>query len=219
MSLAKKLEVLKVGGRQKCLGCPDFFREDEIIKGYCRGCYARELRMAKSEVAKIETRAAARATTKLASALAKAKDTASFTPEILDSFYKEVGGPEGYGKKLAADFQKSRGVGLDEDELDSWEFNAGTLARWHDIILKIQQKEDERNTADISSISQEDLEATVKQVAIDLMLSDDDIRESVVRLVAKKNPELIQQIVRDAGMVALPQGGDDEIEYEGDEYE
>lgn len=172
--------------------------------------------MAKQEIAKIDKRAVARASTKLADALARAKDTSAITPEILEEFYKRVGGPAGYAAKLADDFQKSRGVGLSDDELETWTFNASTLARWHEIILKLQQKEDERNSTDLSSVSPEDIEATVKQVALDLMLNDEVISDAVIQLAVRRNPALLTQLADEAGKVALPKGDEDDIEYEDD---
>jgi len=203
-----------IAGKAKCITCPKLLPVEDLKRGlYCNGCHAREVRMAKQEVAKIEAKALAKASTKLADALAKAKDTSAITPEILQTFYDMAGGPTGYAKMLFKDFQKSRGEGLSEYEKETWAFNASTLARWHEIIMKIQQKEDERNSTDLSSVSPEDIEATVKQVALDMFMSDQTIREAVIQMACRQNPELVTELADASGKIALPKQADD-IEYE-----
>lgn len=207
-------------GLVKCLYCARIAKPDLIFKdGMCRGCYARERRLANKEIIRSQQKSIAKATNKLAAALAKAGNSSAVSPQILEAFYSVIGGPAEYGRMLATDFQKSRGVGLTEYESMEFSYNASTVARWHDILIRYRQKEDDRLTTDISSISQEDLEATVRQVALDMILEDDDIREAVLDAALKKRPDIAKELASKSNLITFEKSGDKDIEEEDLEYE
>lgn len=179
----------------KCHTCPKLLPEVEAVHGrWCRECFPREKRLADKEIIKAQQKALTKASTKLATALSKCADTAAVSPRIFEAFYDAIGGVDEYGRMLAKDFQKARGVGLTPEEQEDYAFNSSTLARWHDILLRFRMKEDERTTTDISSVSPEDLEAIVRQVSLDMILECDDIREAVISAAVKKNPSIACQI-------------------------
>lgn len=212
---------LAVGdGMYKCELCDKVLPESKLNSAaQCRDCAARRGRKTQKEALRAQQRAVQKATHKLATALSKAKDTAAVTPSILESFFENVGGPQSFGKKLAEDFMMSRGEGLTPEQLEGWSYNAQTMARWYDIIMKIQGKEDERNTTDISSISEEDLEATVKQVAGEMLLNDPDIRVAVLKVAAKKDPAVLAELADELNALTFPKEPviDSQLEYESPE--
>lgn len=110
--------------------------------------------------------------------------------QVLDQVFSEFidlqGGPKGLAEKLHLDFSKVRGEMLTPREQALFERKDSVIVKYWQMVMSLQEKLDERNNVDASGLTDEDLQATLAQLAARMMMDDPEFRLKVMSNVAMR---------------------------------
>ena len=146
------------------------------------------------------------ATQRLADEIAKRSKNTALSPEFFDAFAKELGGARGLGERLAEDFKRLHGEGLDSSESQFFVPDEKTIQRYWQNISQFMQTQDKMNAVDISSLSDQELQATLLSLATGLIKDNPDFRKHVVRIAVKDDREFLEELAIEAGIVKVIEG-------------
>lgn len=148
-----------------------------------------------------EQRALYKATKELTKAIESRSRDAALSPEFFESYAKELGGAKGLGARLAQDFKRVHGEDLAEEEKAFFTHDEKTIQRYWQMLMTFMQQQDRQNAVDISSLSDEDLQATLSLLAKNLIEQDEEFRRSVVKVCANLDRKLIEELATEAGLI------------------
>jgi len=98
-----------------------------------------------------------------------------------------VGGADGLAVKLKEDFDKVRGENLTQKEQLMFERKDSVIVKYWQMILSLQEKLDDRTNVDASGLTDDDLKATLAQLAARMMQDDPNFRIQVINSVAMQS--------------------------------
>jgi hypothetical protein len=148
-----------------------------------------------------ERKAVYKATRELAKAIADRGKNTAVSPDFFDEFTKELGGARGLGKRLANDFKRISGEGLTEAEQAFFTHDEKTLQRYWQMLSTFMQQQDRMNSVDITSLSDEELQATLSQLAMSLIAKDDAFRKGVIKACVTMDRDFIEELAQEAGLL------------------
>ena len=184
-----------------CEGCPGIFPFDQLNKkGYCQDCWASKSHQIAERRFVSEQKGLTEATKKLADEIAARGKNSAISPEFFESFSKKLGGAKGLGERLADDFCRLHGDGLDADAASYFTRDEKTIQRYWQTISQFMQNQDRMNAVDISSLSDKELQSTLLGLATSLMEENDEFRAHVVKLACKNNLDLIRELALESGL-------------------
>ena len=148
-----------------------------------------------------ERKSVYKATRELAKAISDRGKNSALSPEFFDEFAKELGGARGLGKRLAEDFKRVSGEGLTEAEQAFFTHDEKTLQRYWQMMSTFMQQQDRMNSVDITSLSDDELQATLLQLARNLIEKDSEFRKSVIRACASMDRSFVEELAEEAGLI------------------
>lgn len=104
--------------------------------------------------------------------------------QVFAQFIELQGGIKGLAQKLHSDFQKVRGEELTAREQALYERKDSVIVKYWQMIMGLQEKLDDRNNVDASGLTDDDLQATLAQLAARMMVDDPEFRMQVMSNVA-----------------------------------
>lgn len=163
-----------------CHRCNIVFRDAQLTNGYCSECIMAEkednISIAKRSESKVVTKAA----TKLLSSLKEKGKDGQVMPVLMNTFFNELGGPDGVAKIMVEEFQKTRGINLSPDEAEVYEPNLTLRMHWIELISRIQGKVDVDKQLSVADLQEEDLESILSNIAIKVLLEDQAMQDVVI---------------------------------------
>lgn len=170
----------------------------ELQRGLCADCEKHTLAKSEGRIAKADGKALADLSRKLLTD-AKSKKDAS-TPQILEAAVRELGGLDQVGYMIAAGWRKASGNITAEEHALGAKPNANLEQKYAALVAQISMKEDERETRDVSSLTDEDLRNSLISLARDLLQENADFRRLAVLEGIRLEPSLIHEAMNIAGM-------------------
>lgn len=104
--------------------------------------------------------------------------------QVLSEFMELQGGVKGLADKLHTDFSKVRGEMLTPREQALFERKDSVIVKYWQMVMSLQEKLDERNNVDASGLTDDDLQATLAQLAARMMMDDPEFRLKVMSNIA-----------------------------------
>jgi hypothetical protein len=173
----------------QCYECKQVFSNRHIVGGYCQECHeirrdriARELEMS-------DRRQTAQFSRELLSRIKNVGSDKQVLDQVFAKFTELIGGPDGLATKLKEDFDKVRGDNLSPKEQVMFERKDSVIVKYWQLILSLQEKLDDRNNVDASGLTDEDLQATLAQLAAQLIRTDADFRTQVLSITNNAQEE------------------------------
>ena len=134
-----------------------------------------------------DQRQAAQFSRELITRIKKAGSDQQVLDQVFAKFTELAGGPVGLAEKLKTDFDKVRGENLSQKEAALFERKDSVIVKYWQLILSLQEKLDDRQNVDASGLTDDDLKATLAQLAAQMMRDDPDFRMQVVSNVAMQS--------------------------------
>jgi len=139
-------------------------------------------------------------TTALASAK-RDKEPAAL-PAIVNSFVTNLGGVDELGKMLVEDFNRLRGVGLDEEETKNFQIKEGVLQRFWQMVLRgIKSRDELVSVVDLEGFTDDELKAVLIPLAAEMMQSDKEFRATIFRDVVLHDPQMLEELLAEKSKV------------------
>ena len=207
-----------------CLECGGVFRDVALFRGMCSSCAEDMNESSKVKVAQAGTKAIAKASTQFLAAMQAQGKTGADMPQVMSAFWKKIGGQEAYGEILGEQFQNAMGIGITEEEYMAGGFNAKLAKDFLELTMRHIDRADANKSLDVGSLEEADLENILIGVGTKAVLEDPSIRKAVVRAaleektfrrrifreILAQDKELLEQVLRDGGILTLE--ADDVIE-------
>jgi len=134
-----------------------------------------------------DTRQTAQFSRELLSRIKKAGSDQQVLDQVFSKFTDLVGGADGLAVKLKEDFDKARGENPTQKEQLMFERKDSVIVKYWQMILSLQEKLDDRNNVDASGLTDDDLKATLAQLAARMMQDDPNFRIQVINSVAMQS--------------------------------
>lgn len=168
----------------QCVDCLKVFPNSQLKYGSCKDCRdVRRERMA-VELQMSDQRNTSELSRELLSRIKKAGSDQQVLDQVFAKFIEMQGGTGGLAEKLSTDFEKVRGVNLNPREQALFERKDSVIVKYWQMIMGHQEKLDERNNVDASGLTDDDLQATLAQLAARMMVDDPEFRMRVMSNVA-----------------------------------
>lgn len=185
-----------------CKGCGGFKERSELKSGRCDDCIALE-RLHKDRVmTAADNRALARAGRTLLESMASAKKGEPMLPETISAAIDRVGGRAAFGVIIAEEMLKARGDKSVMTPLDAakWKYSPQAVFKWAELMARMENLHDERETFDAESLSQDELVDGLRQLSMDMVQTSSDYRKFMMELCIKEEPALAHYAMKLAGM-------------------
>lgn len=204
---------------QHCAQCSGVFEKTDLSRGLCSGCITDMNQEATSQLKAADRRVLARGTNaaaKLLSALHENGKGGRSVPTILEAFWREVGGQDKFGSLLAMEFQKARGEGLTQEEIETFDFSPKLVKDWFELMLRHIDRDDQTKTIDIGALEEADLQSVLVDVGRRAILEDAEIRRAVMWTairddkefreqafyeILRQDKELLDKLIREGGIL------------------
>jgi len=168
----------------QCVDCFKVFPNSQLKYGSCKDCRdVRRERMA-VELQMSDQRNTSELSRELLTRIKKAGSDQQVLDQVFAKFVELQGGTGGLAEKLSTDFEKVRGVNLTAREQALFERKDSVIVKYWQMIMGLQEKLDERNNVDASGLTDDDLQATLAQLAARMMVDDPEFRVRVLSDVA-----------------------------------
>jgi len=194
-------------GFYHCHDCDGVFSAKDVnAEGYCKPCWGHKAREIGRKRYMSNQKSLMEATKKLADEIAIRSKNTALSPEFFDSFAKSLGGPKGLGERLAKDFRRLHGDDLTAEEQQFFTPDEKTIQRYWQTIAQFMQNQDKMNAVDISSLSDQELQATLLNLATGLIKENEDFRKHVIKIACKSDKSFIEELAREAGLLTFVEG-------------
>ena len=172
-----------------CYECRRVFPNSRLSGGYCQECHEiRRTRIAR-ELEMSDRRQTAQFSRELLSRIKKVGSDQQVLDQVFSKFTELIGGPDGLALKLKQDFDKVRGDNLTAKEEMMFERKDSVIVKYWQLILSLQEKLDDRNNVDASGLTDEDLQATLAQLAAQMIRTDPEFRTQVLSITNRTEEE------------------------------
>lgn len=207
MFYSRKLKYKVADGFYHCAECNEILKEEEVNEeGYCSLCWSNRARELGKRRYVANQKTLMEATQRLADEIAKRSKNTALSPEFFDAFSRELGGAKGLGERLADDFKRLHGEGLDSESAAFFVPDEKTIQRYWQTIAQFMQNQDKMNAVDISSLSDQELQATLLNLATGLINENPDFRKHVIKIAVNADKEFLEELARDAGLIKVIEG-------------
>lgn len=175
-----------------CAQCSGVFRNIELDDGQCTDCLERSNRKHAAVIQRANAKTvskAVKASTQFLASMEQQGKSGKSMPLVFDSFWKELGGEEEYGARMAQEFLKAHGEGLTAAELESWSPSQKIKLQWYELVNRHVGRSDESKTLDIGSLEESDLEAILADLGRTAVIDDKEIRRLALLSAIERDPE------------------------------
>lgn len=167
-----------------CNQCRRIYPNRVLRSGYCPTCVEMRRELIQRELSMSDQRQAAQFSRELITRIKKAGSDQQVLDQVFAKFTELIGGANGLAEKLKEDFDKVRGENLSPKEQALFERKDSVIVKYWQMILSLQEKLDDRNNVDATGLTDDDLKATLAQLAAQMMREDPDFRMQVISNVA-----------------------------------
>lgn len=150
-----------------------------------------------------ETKAIEKAARKFMTAMKGLSSDSAVMPKVIESFMSGIGGPEKLGDMLLDDFQRTRGVGLTEEQALNFEYKDAVIQKYYQMIMSQLQAGDDKKNIDASGLTDEDLMATLSSIAIEQVKSSKEFRSLLIEKAIESDPLIVKEIMELGGAKVL----------------
>lgn len=153
-------------------------------------------------MAAADNRALARAGRTLLESMAAAKKGEPMLPETISAAVERLGGRSAFGVLIAEELLKARGDMTSMDPLAraKWKYAPQVVFKWAELLARMENQHDERESLDVESLSQEDLIDGLRNLTIDMVQTSPDYRKFLIEMCIKADPDLAHYAMSIAGM-------------------
>lgn len=176
-----------------CYRCNIVFRDAQLKSGFCGDCLVQEQQENRKIASRSESKVVTKAATKLLSSLKEKGKDGQVMPVVMNEFFNALGGTEKFAQRMAEEFEKAHGIGLNEDEQEVYVPSHQLRLHWFDLISRVQKQVDTDRSLDVGSLEESDLEAILSNVALKAFNEDSSLQLAVISQ-AVSNAELRRQI-------------------------
>jgi|JI9StandDraft_2_1071091.scaffolds.fasta_scaffold16164_4 hypothetical protein len=170
-----------------CNQCRQIYPNSALRLGYCPTCSEMRRERIRRELEMSDQRQAAQFSRELITRIKKAGSDQQVLDQVFAKFTELVGGPVGLAEKFKSDFDKVRGENLTQKEAALFERKDSVIVKYWQLAFAIQEKLDDRKNVDASGLTDDDLKATLAQLAAQMMREDPDFRMQVMSSVAMQS--------------------------------
>jgi len=192
-----------------CLGCGRLYEKAELRKNICKSCQVASEDQRKLIMAKVESQALTKLATELTAALKASSKNEAIMPGVMQAALDRLGkhyhttGQEAFGGLLANQIIKATGEDLTPIEAATWKYSPLVVHRFMELFARIGAKNDERQSLDVSSLSEDDLIGSLTTLVLDMIETNEEYRRMAVMAGIKKQPDLIHEAMTIAGVPVL----------------
>lgn len=200
----------------------------ELSSGRCYPCEVESHREREIILAKADGQTLAKLARELTASLKASNKGEPTSPKILEAALQKLGthysrpGAEALGELISDQLLKATGQGLTPVERENWRHSPLVIHRFAELLTRLSVKNDERQSLDVSSLSEDDLLASLTALVMDMIENNAEYRRLAVMEGIRKQPDLIHEAMTIAGMpvvdtspvISLP----DAIAKEVDEF-
>lgn len=220
--LVRAMDWTKVDDNHSiCKVCGDCFHNADLSQGYCSKCISKESERQERALRRSGKRIVSKsvkASAQFLAALENQGKTGASMPRVMSEFWKHMGGEEKFGELMTQEFNKTLGVGLDADDIETWVPSTKFKLQWFEMICRYAAKTDEKKTLDIGSLDEADLDGILADIGRRAVMEDAEIRDAVIwsaceedanfrkRLVMgvlKEDPKLLNEILDSNGIITV----------------
>ena len=193
-----------------CAGsCGQLRRNEELEDGKCDRCLVKEEQQRQLILSNADGNTLAKFVRQLTTEIKSSNKNEPISPSILDSALSKLGahfgkdGKEALGELIGEQLLKSTGKGLTPAESAMWKFSPLVTHRWAELITRLATRIDDRQQLDVSSLSEEDLLASLTTLVFDMIRTNAEYRRMAVLEAIRVQPDLIHEAMTVAGMPAV----------------
>lgn len=211
-----------------CLDCTTLHLKSSLSGSRCAVCHGAWIEKRNLALAKASDRALATAAREILLGVAAAGKGEPMTPSFAEAAIRKLGGVETFADICAGEFQKCRGCDADGNPIPNAKQMPSFTFKWAELITRTMSRADEIQTLDVANLSEDDLIATLRGLATDLVQSNSEYRRLIVEEALRVQPDLINKAMDAAGMpvveaeeveeVIVSDAGIDESDASEDEY-
>lgn len=202
-----------------CSGCGRLTKKSDLNGGNCALCNKNAIEQASSAMQRADEHALANVSRTLLGHIAKAGKGEPVMPAVLESAMNRLGGPSAVGEIIGE--QILIATGKDKSLLPAgavWKYNSQVAFKWAELLARVGDRVDDRESLDVASLSQEDLVSNLKALAADLVSSSLEYAQFMHSLIEATYPQLASQKAveaKDVKEVKSPKKIDpNELDYE-----
>jgi hypothetical protein len=201
-----------------CLGCGTLTEKSQLSKGRCIACLNSAIVDAKAAVKRADEHALANVARVLLSGIASVGKGEPTSPAILQAALEELGGVEAFGRMIGRQIKIATGEdisSLPTASQSKWRHSPQIAFKFAELIARLSVRVDERQSVDLSALSQDELVNSLQSLALDLAQTSPEYRELMFKMITQIDPGLIGTTnVVQAGSVAQQPAEKDPLDYE-----
>lgn len=172
-----------------------------MVYGMCPDCHQRRLERNDLIMAAADQRAIAEASRRVLAGLANTNKGEPTTPAIMDAALRHLGGTEELGKMIAKARSEANGDNLTPQQLQAGVKPSRQLAfKYDELLVRMAMKNDERESLEISNLTDEELRSTLKGLTEEIISESEDYRRMMIQQILEHQPDLIHDAMNAAGM-------------------
>lgn len=197
-----------------CPRCKRIFdpEKENYSKNFCGECEgywkSKRKQELKAEKELKDRKAIAKACREISRQMAATKDS-QIMPAVIARLQDKLGGPQGLADLLLDDFNRARGEGLTEDEFLDFKYSPAVIQKYHQMLIRMYEHHDDTRATDLSSMADEDLQAVLIGLAMQLVREDKNFRREVALEALKEDPGLLKELTEAAELNVLESGVED----------
>lgn len=157
-------------------------------------------------MAKVEGQTVMKLATEITKALKSTAKNDPTTPKILQAALDRLGshygkaGDVALGEIISDQLLKATGETLTPLEAATFHHSPMVVHKFLDLLTRVSIKSDERQSLDVSGLSEEDLVGSLTSLVMDMIETNEEYRRMAVMAAIKKQPDLIHEAMTVAGL-------------------
>lgn len=178
----------------------------ELSSGQCYPCELKARKAREIILAKADGQTLAKLARELTASLKASNKGEPTSPKILEAALSKLGthyskpGAEALGELISEQLLKATGQTLTPLEREDWKHSPLVIHRFAELLTRLSTKNDERQSLDVSSLSEEDLLSSLTMLVMDMIENNAEYRRMAVLEGIRKQPDLIHEAMTIAGM-------------------
>lgn len=192
----------KFSGLSHCESCGELKPSAELRRKICPHCRLVDREDIENVMVSADNRALARAGRTLLESMAAAKKGEPMLPDTISAAIDRLGGRSAFGVLIAEELLKAKGDESVMTPLDKakWKYSPQAVFKYMELLARMENQHDERETLDVESLSQEDLVDGLRNLTIDMVQTSPDYRRFILEMCIKAEPELAHIAMSLAGL-------------------
>lgn len=193
--------MIDLADYKRCLGCINVLAIEDLRDGRCPVCHGEWLNKREVILARADERALSKAAREILLGVSQAGKGEPKSPEFIEAAMEKLGGVKEYAAIVVEDYQRARGCDKDGKPLTKVgvKTNPQISFKYSELLARIMLRNDERETLEVSSLSDKDLIDTLRALITDLVQNDPAYRELIVMECLRIQPDLIHKAMNAAG--------------------